>query len=69
MSVLARRTPSPVGAAIGGAVHQVLELVSLTAPSDDEVSRLIEAACEEHGIPAHVEDVAARVRHALSTLI
>ena len=62
---VARRL-SRSGAAIGTAVHEVLELVRFADPSDQEVQLLTEAACEGQNIPALVTDVAARVRHALT---
>lgn len=53
------------GAAIGTAVHRVLELVDLANPTDDEIMRLAELACAESEIPALVEDVAGRAHTAL----
>jgi len=53
------------GAAIGTAVHRVLELVDLADPGDDEIMRLAELACAESEIPALVKDVAGRAGTAL----
>ena len=63
------KRPSRSGAAIGSAVHAVLELVSFTTPSDDEIQQLAELACEGQGIPMLVPDVSARVRHAVTAPI
>ena len=59
------RRGSNKGAAIGTAVHRVLELVDLANPSDDEIMRLAELACAESEIPALVKDVAGRAGTAL----
>jgi len=59
------RRGSSKGAAIGTAVHRVLELVDLANPGDDEIIRLAELACAESEIPALVNDVAGRVATAL----
>lgn len=64
-----RRRPARTGAAIGTAVHRVLELVSFTAASDGEVRRLAEVACAEQEIPALVADVIAQVQNALAATI
>ncbi len=53
------------GAAIGTAVHRVLELVDLTNPTDDEIMRLAELACAESEIPGLVQNVAGRAGTAL----
>lgn len=68
-TVVRSRGPSRSGAAVGTAVHQVLEQVSFTAPSDEEIRHLAEAACEQQAIPTLVSDVAARVRHAVTAQI
>ena len=59
------RRGSSKGAAIGTAVHRVLELVDLANPNEDEILRLAELACAESEIPALVKDVAGRVGTAL----
>jgi ATP-dependent helicase/nuclease subunit A len=59
------RRGSNKSAAIGTAVHRVLELVNLANPSDDEIMRLAELACAESAIPALVRNVAGRVGTAL----
>ena len=59
------RRGSSKGAAIGTAVHRVLELVDLANPTEDEIIRLTELACAESEIPALVKDVAGRVASAL----
>lgn len=59
------RRGSSKGAAIGTAVHRVLELVDLANPNDGEIMRLAELACAESEIPALVKDVADRVATAL----
>jgi ATP-dependent helicase/nuclease subunit A len=59
------RRGSSRGAAIGTAVHRVLELVDLANPTADEITRLAELACAESEIPALVNDVAGRVGTAL----
>ncbi|HSR25738.1 MAG TPA: PD-(D/E)XK nuclease family protein, partial [Candidatus Eisenbacteria bacterium] len=61
-----RRRPAPSGAAIGSAVHRVLELVALRGPSEQEIRRLAALACAEQEIPSLAEDVATRVGHALT---
>jgi len=53
------------GAAIGTAVHRVLELVDLANPTDDEIMRLAELACAESEIPELVKNVAGRAGTAL----
>lgn len=55
------------GAAIGTAVHRVLELATLPSPSEDELQALAHAACEAQGIPDLVSDVVGRVRTALAS--
>lgn len=59
------RRGSSKGAAIGTAVHRVLELLDLAKPTDAEIRRLAELACAELDIPALVKDVAGRVGTAL----
>ena len=59
------RRGSSKGAAIGSAVHRVLELVDLANPTAEEIIRLAELACAESEIPALVKDVASRARTAL----
>jgi ATP-dependent helicase/nuclease subunit A len=59
------RRGSSKGAAIGTAVHRVLELVDLADTSDNEIIRLAELACAESEIPGLVNDVAGRVATAL----
>jgi ATP-dependent helicase/nuclease subunit A len=59
------RRGSSRGAAIGTAVHRVLELVDLANPTADEITRLAELACAESEIPALVNDVTGRVGTAL----
>ncbi|MEO8517731.1 MAG: UvrD-helicase domain-containing protein [Dermatophilaceae bacterium] len=61
------RRGSSKGAAIGTAVHRVLELVDLANPSKEEIIRLAELACAESEIPALVQDVAGRAGTALNT--
>jgi len=63
------RRGSSKGAAIGTAVHRVLELVDLANPADEEISRLAELACAESEIPALVQDVAGRVATALCAAV
>lgn len=53
------------GAAIGTAVHRVLELVDLANPGPEEVRKLTDLACFEAHIPHLADDVAARVWSAL----
>jgi len=60
------RRGSSRGAAIGTAVHRVLELVDLANPSEDEIIRLAELACAESEIPGLVQDVAGRAGTALN---
>ena len=55
------------GAAIGTAVHRVLELIDLANPNDDEIMRLAELACAESEIPELVKNVAGRAGTALGT--
>jgi len=59
------RRSSNKGAAIGTAVHRVLELVDLTNPTADEIMRLAELACAESEIPDLVHNVAGRAGTAL----
>ncbi|MEP7034149.1 MAG: UvrD-helicase domain-containing protein [Actinomycetota bacterium] len=59
------RRGSSKGAAIGTAVHRVLELVDLANPTEPEIIRLAELACTESEIPALVNDVAGRASTAL----
>lgn len=59
------RRGSNQGAAIGTAVHRVLELVDLANPNDDEVTRLAELACAESEIPDLVKNVAGGAGTAL----
>jgi len=59
------RRGSNKGAAIGTAVHRVLELVDLTNPTADEIMRLAELACAESEIPDLAHNVAGRARTAL----
>jgi len=59
------RRGSNKGAAIGTAVHRVLELVDLANPTRDEVMRLAELACAESEIPDLVHNVAGRAGTAL----
>jgi ATP-dependent helicase/nuclease subunit A len=54
------------GAAIGTAVHRVLELVD-PADSTENLRRLAEFACDESGIPDLVDDVVGRVGTALAS--
>ena len=61
------RRGSSKGAAIGTAVHRVLELVDLANPTAEEIIRLAELACAESEIPALVNDVAGRASTALRT--
>ena len=62
-----KRRPARTGAALGTAVHRVLELVDLASGSDDEVARLARQATEEQEIPALAGEVAARVRGVLAS--
>ncbi|NAZ80249.1 UvrD-helicase domain-containing protein [Kineococcus sp. R8] len=55
------------GAAIGTAVHRVLELATLPTPAEEELQALALAACLAQGIPDLVTDVAGRVRTALAS--
>lgn len=64
-----RRRPARTGAAIGTAVHRVLELVSLTDAFSDEVARLAQLACAEQEIPAIAPEVVSRVTHALTAQV
>jgi ATP-dependent helicase/nuclease subunit A len=57
---------SGVGPRVGSAVHGVLELVDLAGPGGDEVARLSAMLCEQLGIPALADEVAARVDNALT---
>ena len=59
------RRGSNRGAAIGTAVHRVLELVDLANPTADEIMRLAELACAESEIPDLVHNVAGRAGTAL----
>jgi len=63
------RRGSSRGAAIGTAVHRVLELVDLANPTDNEIMRLAELACAESEIPALVKDVSGRVGTALQAAV
>jgi ATP-dependent helicase/nuclease subunit A len=62
-----RRMPSRTGAAIGTAVHAVLELADLQALDADEFRRLAEMLAEAEEIPALATDVAARASGAAQT--
>ncbi len=62
----ARGRSSRRGAAIGTAVHRVLELADLRSATDDELLRLARLACAEGGIEPLIADVAGRARTALS---
>ncbi len=62
-----RRRLARTGAAIGTAVHRVLELVSFRDATDDEIRVLAEIACTEQEIPMLAAEVTARVRHALDS--
>jgi len=64
-SPVIRRTAGRSGAALGTAVHRVLELVDLASPSHDDVRRLAEVAAVEQEIPTLASDVTARVMGAL----
>jgi ATP-dependent helicase/nuclease subunit A len=64
-----RRMPSRTGAAIGTAVHAVLELADLQALDADEFRRLAEMLAETEEIPALATDVAARALGAAQTLL
>jgi ATP-dependent helicase/nuclease subunit A len=60
---------SRTGAAIGTAVHGVLELVSLTDATPDEVRRLSQVACQGEEIPLLVADIVSRVGTALQSAV
>jgi ATP-dependent helicase/nuclease subunit A len=62
-----RRMPSRTGAAIGTAVHAVLELADLEALNADEFRRLAEMVAEAEEVPALASDVAARAMGAAAT--
>ncbi|GAB2854973.1 UvrD-helicase domain-containing protein [Nocardioides pacificus] len=55
------------GAALGSAVHGVLELVDLAMSSKAEVQALADLLCEELGIPDLAGEVHARVERALTS--
>jgi ATP-dependent helicase/nuclease subunit A len=54
------------GAALGSAVHGVLELVDLSRPAADEVAAISALLCDELGIPELAAEVRTRVQHALT---
>lgn len=62
-----RRMPSRTGAAIGTAVHAVLELADLQALDADEFRRLAEMLAEAEEIPVLAADVASRALGAAQT--
>jgi len=68
-SPVVRPTAGRSGAALGTAVHRVLELLDLASPTHDEVRRLAEVAAAEQEIPALASDVTARVMGALQAPI
>jgi len=68
-SPVLRRTVSRGGAALGTAVHRVLELVDLESATYDEVRRLAEVAAAEQEIPALASYVTSRVMGALQAPI
>lgn len=53
------------GAAIGSAVHGVLELVNLARADTDELAAISALLCDELGIPELTGEVQTRVQHAL----
>jgi ATP-dependent helicase/nuclease subunit A len=59
-----RGMPSRTGAAIGTAVHAVLELADLKALDADEFRRLAEMVAEAEEVPALAADVASRAQSA-----
>lgn len=54
------------GAALGSAVHGVLELVDLARPALGETASISELLCDELGIPELAGEVQTRVEHALT---
>lgn len=60
-----RRRPGRRSAALGTAVHRVLELAEPGDP-DEVIGRLATLACEENNIPDLADDVAGRVRGVLA---
>ena len=55
------------GAAIGSAVHTVLEMVDVARDDDAEITALTRLVCDELGIPELVHDVRTRVRTAVAS--
>jgi ATP-dependent helicase/nuclease subunit A len=54
------------GAALGSAVHGVLELVDLAGSDTAEMARVSALLCDELGIPELTGEVQTRVQHALT---
>ncbi|MBB2903512.1 ATP-dependent helicase/nuclease subunit A [Kineococcus radiotolerans] len=61
-----RRTTRRRGAAVGTAVHRVLELADLRSPSREEVRRLAEAVCAAEQVPDSTGEVEQRAWSALT---